>query len=167
MKWLRSTNEKAWTVALDNKQVLIPGSDKGWLELDDSQYHELEARPVIKSLIKAGDIYVASRKPTELTETVPELKNDNAALTMQVATLKQELADTKAKAEADLKAVQEKAEADLKAVQEKADADLKEAQEKADADLKALDEKATAIVAEKDALIQKLEKQLKKSGDKE
>lgn len=156
MKWLRSTNEKAWTVALDNKQMLIPGSDKGWLELDDSQYHELEARPVIKSLIKAGDIYVASRKPTELTETIPALKNDNAALTMQLETLKKELADTKAKAEAD-----------LKAVQEKADADLKEAQDKAAADLKALDEKASAIVAEKDATIQKLEKQLKKSGDKE
>ena len=145
MKWLRSTNEKAWTVALGNKQVLIPGSDKGWLELNDSQYHELETRPVIKSLIKAGDIYVASRKPTELTETIPALKNDNAALTMQLEALKKELADTKAKAEADLKAVQEKA----------------------DADLKALDEKASAIVAEKDATIQKLEKQLKKSGDKE
>ena len=80
-----------------------------------------------------------------MTETIPALKNDNAALTMQLEALKKELADTKAKAEAD----------------------LKEAQEKADADLKALDEKATAIVAEKDALIQKLEKQLKKSGDKE
>ncbi len=145
MKWLRSTNEKAWTVALDKKQVLIPGSDKGWLELNDSQYHELETRPVIKSLIKAGDIYVASRKPSELTETIPALKNDNAALTMQLEALKKELADTKAKADADLKAVQEKA----------------------DADLKALDEKASAIVAEKDATIQKLEKQLKKSGDKE
>lgn len=156
MKWLRSTNEKAWTVALDNKQVLIPSSDKGWLELDDSQYHELETRPVIKSLIKAGDIYVASRKPTELTETIPELKNDNAALTMQVAALKQELAETKAKAEADLKAAQEKADADLKA-----------AQDKAEADLKALDEKASAVITEKDATIQKLEKQLKKSGDRE
>ena len=57
MKWLKSTSQKAWTVM---GKVIPPclTPDNRYLEVDNSTYTSISSVPVIKSLIKAGDILV-------------------------------------------------------------------------------------------------------------
>lgn len=140
MKWLKSTTDKAWTVTVKNEQRIIPTGNK-WLQLDDSEYKELAQRPVIKSLIQAESIFVSEVKPSDLDDSVPELRHDKAQLQGEVDGLKAQLAQV----EADKKAAAEQAEADKQAA------------------LKELDEKASSIISAKDDEIKELKKQLKEA----
>ncbi len=135
MKWLKSITDKTWTVAVNGKQNIIPAKEGSWLELDDSEYNELAQRPVIRSLIKAGAIFISETKPEELANTLPELRGDKAKLLNEVEDLKRQLA--------------EKEQALAHAAADK------------DQALKDLDEKASGIIDAKDAEITELKKQLK------
>lgn len=164
MKWLKSTTQKAWVAACNNRQVIIPPcetSDNRWLKLDDVEYEEISKLPVIASLIKVGGITILDQEPAELRNSVPalqvtntQLKAENDILKARVVELEEQLKNTTG---IDIEAI--KAEVRQQCEEEKQTA------------LKELDDKATQIIADKDTVIterdktiEKLEKKIKKLG---
>lgn len=145
MRWLKSATEKQWTIGAQGKQIVIPGSDKKWLCMEEETYNEIAAQPVIKSLIKAKGIIVMNKKPIEVEDSVPELQEKNVTLQTKVADLETQLAELQTK------------NAELEAQLANAEADKSNA-------LAELDAKASKIIEEKETTIQKLEKKLKKLG---
>lgn len=94
MKYLKSTTQKAYTV---NGKVIpacmTPGNKT--LVVDDSEWFQISAQPVIASLIKAGDILVMDEDPnvredTEARNQVAELKAQNTLLTEKLKQLEQQ-----------------------------------------------------------------------------
>lgn len=144
MRWLKSATEKQWTIGVQGKQIVIPGSDKKWLCMEEEAYNELSAQPVIKSLIKAKGIIVMNKKPIEAEDSVPELQEKTVTLQTKVADLETQLTEATNKVK-----------------------ELEQQLADKEQELKALDEKASKIIEEKEATIQKLEKKLKKSGGEE
>lgn len=125
MKWLKSTSQKAWTVM---GKVIPPciTPDNRYLEVDDITYTSISSIPVIKSLIKAGDILVLSEEPAELKNSLSSLQSNNAVLKTQVTQLREELKEKEQYLEAarlDTKRIKEEAQAEIKA---QAVAELKE-----------------------------------------
>lgn len=143
MKWLKSTTQKTWTV---NGKIIpacvTPNND--YLNIDDSTFATISATPVIKSLIKAGDILVLSEEPVELKNSVEALQGNNAALTAQITQLQEQL-KTK---EAELKTASSKKATKV---------DVAKIKEEAQAEIKA---QAIAELEEKEARIKELEAQL-------
>ena len=144
MRWLKSATEKQWTIGAQGKQVIIPGSDKKWLCVEEDVYNEISAQPVIKALIKAKGIIVMNKKPVEAEDSIPELQDANLTLQNKVNDLTAQLTEAQNKIK-----------------------ELEEQVTQGEAALKELDEKASSLIAEKDATIQKLEKKLKKAGGSE
>lgn len=125
MKWLKSTSQKAWTVM---GKVIPPclTPDNRYLEVDNSTYTSISSVPVIKSLIKAGDILVLSEEPAELKNSLSSLQSNNAVLKTQVTQLQEELKEKEQYLEAarlDTEKIKEEAQAEIKA---QAVAELKE-----------------------------------------
>lgn len=125
MKWLKSTSQKAWTVM---GKVIPPclTPDNRYLEVDNSTYTSISSVPVIKSLIKAGDILVLSEEPAELKNSLSSLQSNNAVLKTQVTQLQKELKEKEQYLEAarlDTEKIKEEAQAEIKA---QAVAELKE-----------------------------------------
>ena len=125
MKWLKSTSQKAWTVM---GKVIPPclTPDNRYLEVDNSTYTAISSVPVIKSLIKAGDILVLSEEPAELKNSLSSLQSNNAVLKTQVTQLQEELKEKEQYLEAarlDTEKIKEEAQAEIKA---QAVAELKE-----------------------------------------
>lgn len=125
MKWLKSTSQKAWTVM---GKVIPPclTPDNRYLEVDNSTYTSISNVPVIKSLIKAGDILVLSEEPAELKNSLSSLQSNNAILKTQVTQLQEELKEKEQYLEAarlDTEKIKEEAQAEIKA---QAVAELKE-----------------------------------------
>lgn len=125
MKWLKSTSQKAWTVM---GKVIPPclTPDNRYLEVDNSTYTSISSVPVIKSLIKAGDILVLSEEPAELKNSLSSLQSNNAVLKTQVTQLQEELKEKEQYLEAarlDAEKIKEEAQAEIKA---QAVAELKE-----------------------------------------
>lgn len=144
MRWLKSATEKQWTIGVQGKQIVIPGSDKKWLCMEEEAYNELSAQPVIKSLIKAKGIIVMNKKPIEAEDSVPELQEKTVTLQTKVTDLETQLTEATNKVK-----------------------DLEQQLADKEQELKDLDEKASKIIDEKEATIQKLEKKLKKAGGEE
>lgn len=144
MRWLKSATEKQWTIGVQGKQLVIPGSDKKWLCMEEEVYNELLAQPVIKSLIKAKGIIVMNKKPIEAEDSVPELQEKTVTLQTKVTDLETQLKEATDKVTA-----------------------LEQQLADKEQELKNLDEKASKIIEEKDTTIQKLEKKLKKAGGEE
>lgn len=141
MRWLKSATEKQWTVGVQGKQIVIPGSDKKWLCMEEDAYNELSAQPVIKSLIKAKGIIVENKKPVEAEDSVPELQEKTMSLQTKVTDLETQLVEAANKVK-----------------------DLEQQLADKEQELKDLDDKASKIIEEKDKTIEKLEKKLKKPG---
>lgn len=125
MKWLKSTSQKAWTVM---GKVIPPclTPDNRYLEVDNSTYTSISSVPVIKSLIKAGDILVLSEEPAELKNSLSSLQSNNAVLKTQVTQLQEELKEKEQYLEAarlNTEKIKEEAQAEIKA---QAVAELKE-----------------------------------------
>ena len=117
MKWLKSTSQKAWTVM---GKVIPPclTPDNRYLEVDNSTYTSISSVPVIKSLIKAGDILVLSEEPAELKNSLSSLQSNNAVLKTQVTQLQEELKEKEQYLEAvrlDAEKIKEEAQAEIKA----------------------------------------------------
>ena len=144
MRWLKSATEKQWTVGVQGRQLVIPGSDKKWLCMEEDVYNELSAQPVIKSLIKAKGILVMNKKPVEAEDSVPELQEKTVTLQTKITDLETQLTEAQAK--------NDELTAQLATKEQ---------------ELKDLDDKASKIIEEKDKTIEKLEKKLKKSGGDE
>lgn len=117
MKWLKSTSQKAWTVM---GKVIPPclTPDNRYLEVDNSTYTSISSVPVIKSLIKAGDILVLSEEPAELKNSLSSLQSNNAVLKTQVTQLQEELKEKEQYLEVarlDAEKIKEEAQAEIKA----------------------------------------------------
>lgn len=141
MRWLKSATEKQWTVGAKGYQIIIPGSDKKWLCVEEDVYNEIVAQPVIKSLIKAKGIIVENKKPIEAEDSVPELQEKTMSLQTKVTDLETQLVEATNKVK-----------------------DLEQQLTTKEQELKDLDDKASKIIEEKDKTIEKLEKKLKKLG---
>lgn len=136
MKYLKSTTQKAYTV----KGNTIPKCitvNHDYLILSDSEYSEIEKIPVIKSLIKAGGIFVSDKEPSDVVSQSALLINSNAQLIARATELERKLAElerrkdegeivniTKIKEEAQAQAIQE-----LQEKQDALDAAQKEIEE--------------------------------------
>lgn len=138
MKWLRSSTSKTWTVGIKGKQVIVPAAEGKWLKLEEEEFNEMNALPVVSGLIKVKDIIVLDRKPVELEDSIPELQDTNIKLQDELNTALQRANELEAK--------------------------LATATADKEAALAELDAKASKIIEEKDITIQKLEKKLKKLG---
>lgn len=141
MRWLKSATEKQWTIGAKGQQIVIPAADKKWLCMEEETYNEISAQPVIKSLIKAKGIIVMNKKPVEAEDSVPELQEKTVTLQTKVTDLETQLTEATNKVK-----------------------DLEQQLADKEQELKDLDDKATKIIEEKEAIIQKLEKKLKKAG---
>ena len=133
MKYLKSTNQRAYTV---NGKVIpaciTPGNKT--LAVDDSEWFQISTQPVIASLIKAGDILVMDEDPnvkedTEARNQVAELKAQNTLLTEKLKQLEQRQPDRKA-VNGELQALTEKNE-ELTKANEKLVAEMQEFKEQA------------------------------------
>lgn len=158
MKYLKSTTQKAYTV---NGKVIpaciTPGNKT--LAVDDSEWFQISAQPVIASLIKAGDILVMDEDPNmkediEARSQVAELKAQNTVLEERIKQLEQQTDRKAAKAvSAELQALTEKNE-ELTKANEKLVAEMQEFKEQAIKELeelKAENEKLKAEISDTSA----------------
>ena len=156
MRWLKSTTQKAWTVAAGGKQCVIPQnetSDNRFLCVGEDEYAEIAKMPVIAALIKAGGILVLDQEPAELKNSIPVLQVTNTQLQTENEQLRARVTEleTQLKNATSIDIEQIKTEA-VAAKQAEYDALKVEAEE---------------ALAEKNKEIARLEKKLKKSGDEE
>ena len=150
MKYLKSTNQRAYTV---NGKVIpaciTPGNKT--LAVDDSEWFQISTQPVIASLIKAGDILVMDEDPnvkedTEARNQVAELKAQNTLLTEKLKQLEQRQPDRKA-VNGELQALTEKNE-ELTKANEKLVAEMQEFKEQAIKELEELQAENKKLKAE-------------------
>lgn len=153
MKWLKSTTQKAWTIGGKTIPACVtPHND--YLVLDESAYFKLSETPVIKSLIKSNAIIVLDHEPSELKNSVESLQGSNAELTAKITQLESELKLAREEVQSLKLTKSNDKKVDVEKIKAEAEADKQKA-------LKELDEKASAIIAEKDEYIAKLEEQVK------
>lgn len=153
MKYLKSTTQKAYTV---NGKVIpaciTPGNKT--LAVDDSEWFQISAQPVIASLIKAGDILAMDEDPNmkediEARSQVAELKAQNTVLEERIKQLEQQQPGRKA-VSAELQALTEKNE-ELTKANEKLVTEMQEFKEQAIKELeemKAENEKLKAEISD-------------------
>lgn len=157
MKWLKSTTQKSWVARINDKQVVIPQaetSDNRWLEVDETEYAELAALPVIASLIKANGIMVLNEEPAELRNSIPALQVTNNQLQAELATAKERIVELEEQ-------LKNATGVDIEAIKAEV---RKQCEEEKQAALKELDDKASQMIADKEKTIEKLERRLKKLG---
>ena len=153
MKYLKSTTQKAYTVKGKVIPACITPGNKT-LAVDDSEWFQISAQPVIASLIKAGDILAMDEDPNmkediEARSQVAELKAQNTVLEERIKQLEQQQPGRKA-VSAELQALTEKNE-ELTKANEKLVAEMQEFKEQAIKELeemKAENEKLKAEISD-------------------
>ena len=130
MKYLKSTTQKAYTVkGYTIPKCITPKND--YLILNDSEYSEIEKIPVIKSLIKAGGIFISDKEPSDSIKNIENLEATNAQLIARATELEAKLKELERRREAgevvNIAKIKEDAQAEIKAqaiqeLQEKEDA---------------------------------------------
>ena len=81
MKWLRTTSSREYII----RGRRVPNSLSGeYLEVSDSDYMTMCESPVLKSLVKTGDIIVHDRKPSDIKVSNEELMRENEELKAQL-----------------------------------------------------------------------------------
>ena len=118
MKYLKSTTQKADTVkGYTIPKCVTPKND--YLILNDSEYSEIEKIPVIKSLIKAGGIFVSDKEPSDSIKNIENLEASNAQLIARATELEAKLKELERRREVgeivNIAKIKEDAQAEIKA----------------------------------------------------
>lgn len=118
MKYLKSTTQKAYTVkGYTIPKCITPKND--YLILNDSEYSEIEKIPVIKSLIKAGGIFISDKEPSDSIKNIENLEATNAQLIARATELEEKLKELERRREAgevvNIAKIKEDAQAEIKA----------------------------------------------------
>ena len=118
MKYLKSTTQKAYTVkGYTIPKCITPKND--YLILNDSEYSEIEKIPVIKSLIKAGGIFISDKEPSDSIKNIENLEATNAQLIARATELEAKLKELERRREAgevvNIAKIKEDAQAEIKA----------------------------------------------------
>ena len=140
MKYLKSTTQKAYTVkGYTIPKCITPKND--YLILNDSEYSEIEKIPVIKSLIKAGGIFISDKEPSDSIKNIENLEATNAQLIARATELEEKLKELERRREAgevvNIAKIKEDAQAEIKA---QAIQELQEKQAALDAAQKEIEE---------------------------
>ena len=149
MKYLKSTTQKAYTVkGFTIPKCVTPKND--YLILDDSEYSEIESIPVIKSLIKAGGIFVSDKEPSDSIKNIENLEASNAQLIARATELESKLKELERRREAgevvNIAKIKEDAQAEIKA---QAIQELQEKQDALDAAQKQIEELKAQLSSKK------------------
>ena len=118
MKYLKSTTQKAYTVkGYTIPKCITPKND--YLILNDSEYSEIEKIPVIKSLIKAGGIFISDKEPSDSIKNIENLEATNAQLIARATELEEKLKELERRREVgevvNIAKIKEDAQAEIKA----------------------------------------------------
>lgn len=149
MKYLKSTTQKAYTVkGFTIPKCITPKND--YLILNDSDYSEIESIPVIKSLIKAGGIFVSDKEPSDSIKNIENLEASNAQLIARATELEAKLKELERRREAgevvNIAKIKEDAQAEIKA---QAIQELQEKQDALDAAQKEIEELKAQLSSKK------------------
>ena len=149
MKYLKSTTQKAYTV----KGYIIPKCitpKNDYLILNDTEYSEIEKIPVIKSLIKAGGIFISDKEPSDSIKNIENLEATNAQLIARATELEAKLKELERRREAgevvNIAKIKEDAQAEIKA---QAIQELQEKQAALDAAQKEIEELKAQLSSKK------------------
>lgn len=149
MKYLKSTTQKAYTVkGYTIPKCITPKND--YLILNDSEYSEIEKIPVIKSLIKAGGIFISDKEPSDSIKNIENLEATNAQLIARATKLEAKLKELERRREAgevvNIAKIKEDAQAEIKA---QAIQELQEKQDALDAAQKEIEELKAQLSSKK------------------
>lgn len=149
MKYLKSTTQKAYTVkGYTIPKCITPKND--YLILNDSEYSEIEKIPVIKSLIKAGGIFISDKEPSDSIKNIENLEVTNAQLIARATELEAKLKELERRREAgevvNIAKIKEDAQAEIKA---QAIQELQEKQAALDAAQKEIEELKAQLSSKK------------------
>ena len=149
MKYLKSTTQKAYTVkGYTIPKCITPKND--YLILNDSEYSEIEKIPVIKSLIKAGGIFISDKEPSDSIKNIENLEATNAQLIARATELEAKLKELERRREAgevvNIAKIKEDAQAEIKA---QAIQELREKQAALDAAQKEIEELKAQLSSKK------------------
>lgn len=149
MKYLKSTTQKAYTVkGYTIPKCITPKND--YLILNDSEYSEIEKIPVIKSLIKAGGIFISDKEPSDSIKNIENLETTNAQLIARATELEAKLKELERRREAgdvvNIAKIKEDAQAEIKA---QAIQELQEKQSALDAAQKEIEELKAQLSSKK------------------
>lgn len=149
MKYLKSTTQKAYTVkGYTIPKCITPKND--YLILNDSEYSEIEKIPVIKSLIKAGGIFISDKEPSDSIKNIENLEATNAQLIARATELEAKLKELERRREAgevvNIAKIKEDAQAEIKA---QAIQELREKQDALDAAQKEIEELKAQLSSKK------------------
>ena len=149
MKYLKSTTQKAYTVkGYTIPKCITPKND--YLILNDSEYSEIEKIPVIKSLIKAGGIFISDKEPSDSIKNIENLEATNAQLITRATELEAKLKELERRREAgevvNIAKIKEDAQAEIKA---QAIQELQEKQAALDAAQKEIEELKAQLSSKK------------------
>lgn len=149
MKYLKSTTQKAYTVkGYTIPKCITPKND--YLILNDSEYSEIEKIPVIKSLIKAGGIFISDKEPSDSIKNIENLEATNAQLIARATELEEKLKELERRREAgevvNIAKIKEDAQAEIKA---QAIQELQEKQAALDAAQKEIEELKAQLSSKK------------------
>lgn len=149
MKYLKSTTQKAYTVkGYTIPKCITPKND--YLILNDSEYSEIEKIPVIKSLIKAGGIFISDKEPSDSIKNIENLEATNAQLIARATELEAKLKELERRREAgevvNIAKIKEDAQAEIKA---QAIQELQEKQNALDAAQKEIEELKAQLSSKK------------------
>ena len=149
MKYLKSTTQKAYIVkGYTIPKCITPKND--YLILNDSEYSEIEKIPVIKSLIKAGGIFISDKEPSDSIKNIENLEATNAQLIARATELEAKLKELERRREAgevvNIAKIKEDAQAEIKA---QAIQELQEKQDALDAAQKEIEELKAQLSSKK------------------
>lgn len=149
MKYLKSTTQKAYTVkGYTIPKCITPKND--YLILNDSEYSEIEKIPVIKSLIKAGGIFISDKEPSDSIKNIENLEATNAQLIARATELEAKLKELERRREVgevvNIAKIKEDAQAEIKA---QAIQELQEKQAALDAAQKEIEELKAQLSSKK------------------
>lgn len=149
MKYLKSTTQKAYTVkGYTIPKCITPKND--YLILNDSEYSEIEKIPVIKSLIKAGGIFISDKEPSDSIKNIENLEATNVQLIARATELEAKLKELERRREAgevvNIAKIKEDAQAEIKA---QAIQELQEKQAALDAAQKEIEELKAQLSSKK------------------
>lgn len=149
MKYLKSTTQKAYTVkGYTIPKCITPKND--YLILNDSEYSEIEKIPVIKSLIKAGGIFISDKEPSDSIKNIENLEATNARLIARATELEAKLEELERRREAgevvNIAKIKEDAQAEIRA---QAIQELQEKQDALDAAQKEIEELKAQLSSKK------------------
>lgn len=149
MKYLKSTTQKAYTVkGYTIPKCITPKND--YLILNDSEYSEIEKIPVIKSLIKAGGIFISDKEPSDSIKNIENLEATNTQLIARATELEEKLKELERRREVgevvNIAKIKEDAQAEIKA---QAIQELQEKQAALDAAQKEIEELKAQLSSKK------------------